>query len=417
MGSNGRHVVIVGSGHAGVQTAASLREEGFDGTVTLVSEEADLPYHKPPLSKAFIKDEGAEPQILRAEAYYTAERIDLRLGARAEKLDLGGRRLELVGGGSIGFDALILATGSRARRLALPGADLRGVLSLRSLADARVLRTLSRVVEDVVILGGGFIGLEVAATLAASGRRVTVLEAQTRLLARAVAPEVSAHVAHRLTVSGVRIVTGVVVEKFDGSNGAVEAVVMVDGTRLAAGMVVVGVGAQPNVELAASAGIATANGIPVDATMRSAIPDILAIGDLALYRHWQTGTDLRLESVQNAHDQARTAARSVLGHREPFRTVPWFWSDTGDMKLQMVGLASGGEETVVLGEPADNRFALFRYRDEKLVCIETVNRPADHMLGRRMIAEGFSPDKASLAGTDLKAAFAAWLAARSATQP
>ncbi|PDQ17727.1 FAD-dependent oxidoreductase [Mesorhizobium sanjuanii] len=403
-------VVIVGAGHAGVQAAASLREEGYDGPVILVGDESELPYHKPPLSKTFIKDQEAKPQPLRGEAFYTGSTIDYRPGIKVERIDAAGQRLEISGGGMLPFDRLILATGSRPRILPLPGADLAGVVSLRSLADARLIRELSARSEDVVILGGGFIGLEIAATLRAVGRKVTVVEAVDRLLGRAVAPVIASHVRQRLQASGVRILTGTTIAKLEGENGRVSAAVTSSGERLPAQMVIIGIGVVPNVELAQTAGIAIANGIRVDQQMRSSVPEILAIGDAASYRHWFTGADVRLESVQNATDQARLAARTVLGYEDAFSAVPWFWSDIGDMKLQMVGLTSGGDSHVVLGDLAENKFSIYHYAANRLLGIESVNRPGDHMLGRKMLGAGFSPPPLTVAaGPDaLKAALAAF---------
>ena len=401
-------VVIVGAGHGGVQAAASLREEGFDGPVVLLGEEAELPYHRPPLSKTFIKDAEAGPQPLRGEVFYAGNAIDFRPGTAVERIDVAGRRLELAGGGTLPFGRLVLATGSRPRVLPLPGAELAGVVSLRSLADARLIRELSAQAQDVVVIGGGFIGLEMAATLGASGRRVTVVEAMGRLLGRAVAPVIAAHVRARLEAAGVRVLTGATITRLEGERGRVAAAVLASGERLPAGMVVVGVGAVPNVELAEAAGLAVANGIRVDAHMRTSAPQILAVGDAVNYRHWSTGADVRLESVQNATDQARLAARTVLGHDDAYAAVPWFWSDIGDMKLQMVGLALGGDRHVVAGDAADNRFSVYHYAADRLIAIESVNRPADHMLGRKMLGAGFSPAPGVVtAGADaLKAAFA-----------
>jgi 3-phenylpropionate/trans-cinnamate dioxygenase ferredoxin reductase subunit len=403
-------VVIIGAGHAGVQAAASLREEGFDGKVTLIGDEAELPYHKPPLSKTFIKDAAAKPQILRAEAFYSGASIDLVLGDSVEILDPAGKRLKLAGGGQLFFDHAILATGSRPRELPAEGAQLGGVLSLRSVADARAIRELAGEVEDVVILGGGFIGLEIAATLAAGGRRVTVVEAQDRLLARVVAPAISAHVTERLAASGVRILMRTTIARLEGDNGQIAAVVTSAGERIAAKMLIIGIGVVPNAELAAAAGLETANGVRVDGQLRSSAPHVLAIGDSANYRHWFTGTDVRLESVQNATDHAKLAARTIIGHTETYTGVPWFWSDIGDMKLQMVGLTGGSDRTIVSGEPADNKFSVFHYAGERLIGIESVNRAGDHMLGRKMMGAGFLPDADLVAGGGdaLKAAFAAW---------
>ncbi|TPN56023.1 MULTISPECIES: FAD-dependent oxidoreductase [unclassified Mesorhizobium] len=405
-------VVIVGAGHAGVQAAASLREDGYDGPVILIGDENELPYHKPPLSKTFIKDAEAKPQPLRGEAFYTGNAIDYRPGIRIERIDAGRRSLEIAGGGALAFDHLILATGSRPRLLPLPGADLSGVLSLRSLSDARLIRELSARSDDVVILGGGFIGLEIAATLRAAGRTVTVVEAVDRLLGRAVAPVVASHVRQRLEATGVRILTGTSIAKLEGENGHVAAAITLSGERLPARMVIVGIGAVPNVELAQDAGLAIANGIRVDQQMRSPVPEILAIGDAASYRHWFTGGDVRLESVQNATDQARLAARTITGHADAYCAVPWFWSDIGDMKLQMVGLTAGGNSHVLLGDLPDNKFSIYHYAGDRLLGIESVNRPGDHMLGRKMLGAGFSPTPETVAaGPDgLKAALAAFQA-------
>ena len=406
-------VVIIGAGHAGVQAAASLREEGFEGRVTLIGDEAELPYHKPPLSKTFIKDIAAKPQILRAEAFYSAASIELRLGETVERIDPAGGRIALAGG-DIRFDRAILATGSRPRDLPLVGGPLEGVLSLRSVADARSIRDMAAGVDDVAIIGGGFIGLEIAATLAAGGRRLTVIEAQERLLARAVAPAISLHVASRLETLGVRLLTRTTVARLEGAAGRIGALITSAGERIAAGMAVIGIGVVPNAEIAVAAGLEVANGVRVDAQLRSSMPEILAIGDVASYRHWLTGTDLRLESVQNATDQAKLAARTIMGHGDTYRAVPWFWSDIGDMKLQMVGLTTGGDRQVVAGEPGDNRFSVFHFAGDRLLGIESVNRPGDHMLGRRMMGEGFFPaQELAAAGSDaLKAAFESWRQAR-----
>ncbi|RVD73686.1 NAD(P)/FAD-dependent oxidoreductase [Mesorhizobium sp. M4A.F.Ca.ET.029.04.2.1] len=403
-------VVIVGAGHAGVQAAASLREEGYDGPVILIGDESELPYHKPPLSKTFIKDPDAKPQPLRGEAFYSGSAIDYRPGVRIEAIEADAHRLRVSGGGSLAFDHLVLATGARPRLLKLQGSELSGVVSLRSLADARLIRELSAQSEDVVILGGGFIGLEIAATLRAAGRNVTVVEAVDRLLGRAVAPVIASHVRQRLEAIGVRIHTGTTVVGLEGKGGRVSAAITSGGERLPAQMVIIGIGVVPNVELAETAGITVANGIRVDQQMRSSAPDILAIGDAASYRHWFTGADVRLESVQNATDQARLAARTILGHADAYSAVPWFWSDIGDMKLQMVGLTSGGDSHVVAGDLTENKFSIYHYAGSRLLGIESVNRPGDHMLGRKMLGAGFSPTPQAVAGGPdaLKAALAAF---------
>ncbi|MBS3648992.1 FAD-dependent oxidoreductase [Pseudaminobacter sp. 19-2017] len=400
-------VVIIGTGHAGVQAAASLREEGFDGPVTLVGDESDLPYHKPPLSKAFLKDANAKPQVLRAEAFYTGAGIDLRLGSRVAGIDRSARRVQFENGEALLFDRLILATGSRPRLLPAT-AGLANVLALRTVSDARLIRERAGKAENVVVLGGGFIGLEIAATLSAGGRTVTVIEAQDRLLGRAVAPLLAGHVAERLATTGVKLLTGTTVERFESEAGRIVGVTTSAGERIAADMALVGIGAVPNVELAEAAGLAVGNGIRVDPQMRSSVPEILAIGDAVNFRQWHCGADVRLESVQNATDQARLAVRTIMGHGGVYDSVPWFWSDIGDMKLQMVGLIAGSDRAVLSGEPGENRFSVFHYRGLDLIAIESVNRPADHMLGRKMIAAGYSPTPEELAAGDLKATFARW---------
>jgi len=405
-------VVIIGAGHAGVQAAASLREEGFDGKVTLVSDEQDLPYHKPPLSKTFVKDEAAQPQPLRGEAFYTGHDITLAFGKAVERLDLGGRSVDLIGGQKLGFDSLILATGARPRPLPLPGIELAGVAVLRSLGDARAIRAMAKDAALVVVIGAGFIGLEIAATLAAGGRTVTVVEAMERPLGRGVAAVIAAHVRQRMEASGIRILTDARIEALDGENDRVRGVKLASGATIPADLVIVGVGVVPNVEMAAEAGLGVANGIRVDGAMRTTAPNVLAIGDCVSYRHWMTGHDVRLESVQNATDQAKLAARTVLGHAGSYGSVPWFWSDIGDMKLQMVGLVGREDRHVVTGSPQENKFSVFHFAGDRLTAIETVNRPADHMIGRRILATGFSPNPEALkANPDgLKAAFAEWQA-------
>lgn len=401
--------IIVGAGHAGVQTAASLREEGYDGPLVLIGEEQELPYHKPPLSKTFIKDATAKPQPLRGESFYESNSIDYRPGLHVESIDLAGRRLVLKERAPFAFDRLVLATGSRPRLLPVDGSGLSGIISLREVADARLIRELSAACTDVVVLGGGFIGLEIAATLRAAGRNVTVIEAADRLLGRVVGAPIGQHVRQRLADLGVRILTGATVSRLEGDKGHVSAAVTSAGEPIPAQLVIVGVGVVPNVELAQQAGIAVANGIRVDHQMRTSVPEVLSVGDVASYRHWFTGADVRLESVQNATDQARLAARTITGGSDSYGAVPWFWSDIGDMKLQMVGLTTGADNHLVVGEPLENRFSVYHFAGDRLVAVESVNRPADHMLGRKMLGAGFSPSREMVAeGADaLKAALAA----------
>lgn len=391
-------IAIVGAGHGGSQAAVSLRQEGYDGPLVLISDETDIPYHRPPLSKAFLKTPEAPLQPLRAESVYADNRIELVLGRRVEAIDIAGRALNLDRGAPVRFDRLLLATGARPRRLDVPGSDLAGIFHLRSAADARILRDAVREASAIVVVGGGFIGLEVSASLAALGKQVTVVEAADRLLGRAVAPAVSSHMTEMQRSLGVRLLTGTGVERIEGAAaGKATAVVTTSGERLAADMVIVGIGAEPNLDLAWQAGIARADGIPVGAGLETPAPGIHAIGDCAVYHHWQAGRPVRLESVQNATDQARHAALALLGRGGDYREVPWFWSDQGPIKLQMTGLAVGADRQVVNAAAADGAFSVYHFRGERLIAVDSVNRPADHMLGRRMLAAGFSPDERLIA--------------------
>ncbi|MGO4716266.1 NAD(P)/FAD-dependent oxidoreductase [Bradyrhizobium sp. 2TAF24] len=407
---SGNGIVIVGAGHGGSQLATSLRQEGFDGPITLVSDETDVPYHKPPLSKAFLKTPDMAPQLLRAESTYTDNAITLRFGARVSAIDLQARRLELDDGAPLPFDRLVLATGARARRLAIPGHDLTGIFTLRTADDARALRAAIPAAQSVAVIGGGFVGLEAAASLAGLGKQVTVIEAADRILGRVLAPAMSAYMAGLHQSLGVKLLTGTGVARLDGANGRVTHVTTTDGTHVAADMVIVGIGANPDIGLATQAGLACDNGIVVDGALRTSVPEIFAIGDCVAYAHWQTGSHLRLESVQNATDQARHAARVLAGKPEiaGYREVPWFWSDQGPAKLQMVGLAIGTTRQVISGTPANGAFSIYHFRDDRLQAIDSINRPADHMLGRRMLAANFHPDDALIAAgpAALKAAFA-----------
>jgi 3-phenylpropionate/trans-cinnamate dioxygenase ferredoxin reductase subunit len=291
--------------------------------------------------------------------------------------------------------------------LKVPGSDLEGVFYLRSAGDAHLLREAIPHTQSVVVIGGGFIGLEIAASLATLGKDVTVVETVDRLLARVVAPAISEHMADVQRALGVRLLMGTGVARIEGE-GAVSAVVTTTGERLAADMVVVGIGAEPNVELASAAGIACADGISVGAGLETSAPNVYAIGDCVSYHHWQVGRPIRLESVQNATDQARHVAAGILGRRSDYREVPWFWSDQGPVKLQMTGLAFGADRQVA-SAIANGGFSVYHFRGDRLVAIDSVNRPAEHMLGRRMLAAGFSPDERLIAegAAALKAALAA----------
>jgi 3-phenylpropionate/trans-cinnamate dioxygenase ferredoxin reductase subunit len=397
-------VMIVGSGHAGVQAAASLREEGWDGPVTLLSDEADLPYQRPPLSKAFLKgqmDLGGLP--LRAEKFYVEHRIDLRLGERAERIDRIARTLEFASGASAPYDHLILATGARQRVLHVPGVDLEGVFSLRAIRDAQAIRENLGAGRRVVVIGAGFIGLEIAATALALGGGVTVVEI-ARPLGRAVSPEMSEFFLSAHRAFGAKFNLGVGVAAIHGVSGRATAVELSDGQLLPADTIIVGVGVTAEDALARSAGLDCANGIVVDAFMATSDPTISAIGDCSQFPSASLNAPLRLESVQNATDQARTVARRLTGKPERYNALPWFWSDQGDLKLQIAGLSHGVDSWVMRGDPATRAFATFGFRDGRLAVVETVNRGADHMAARRIIAANtaITPEQSADLGFDLR---------------
>ena len=316
-------VVVIGAGHAGVQVAASLREEGYEGALTLLSAETHLPYQRPPLSKAYLKGAmEAEGLPLRAAQFYGEKNIDLRLGEQAARIDRGARCVELASGGVVDYGHLVLATGARARPLDIPGIDLQGVLGLRDLDDARSLRERLAAAERIVVIGAGFIGLEIAATAASLGRDVTVIEVSPRPLGRAVSPATSAFFLRAHEEFGAKFRLGVGVKALHGRAGAVDAVELSDGERLPADLAIVGIGVLPEDRLARAAGLACENGVIVDRHLETSDPHISAIGDCAIFPSHHLGFSVRLESVQNAVDQAKTIARRIVGKPEPYAALP-----------------------------------------------------------------------------------------------
>lgn len=396
-------IVILGAGQAGLQCAASLREGGYDGAIMLLGAETHPPYQRPPLSKAvLLGTQDSAAVTLRDAAWFTDQRIGLRLGVRATAIDRAGLSLA-TSAGAVAYERLVLATGARARGLALPGADLQGVHQLRGLDDALALREALAAVASVVVIGGGFIGLEVAAVAARLGKRVCVLEAGDRLMARAVSPAISAAflALHRNAGTEVRLAARLTA--IEGED-RVAAVRLADGTRIEAGLVLLGVGSVPATELAEAAGLPCPNGVLVDAHMSTADANVLAIGDVALHPNPHAGGLVRLESVQGAVDQAKCAALTLLGRPVPYAALPWFWSDQFDAKLQIAGLALAHDQAVLRGAPESGRFSVFLYTKGRLVAVESVNRPAEHMLARRLLSTGRSlpPVNAADTGFDLK---------------
>jgi 3-phenylpropionate/trans-cinnamate dioxygenase ferredoxin reductase subunit len=401
-------VAIVGSGHAGFQVAASLRQLGFGEPIYLINDEGHLPYQRPPLSKAYLKGTGGpESLMFRPQKFYTDQNIEL-ISDRAVAIDRASRKLKLATGAALDYGHLVLATGARNRLLDIPNANLSEVRYLRILDDSEDLRKRMASSKHVVVIGAGFIGLEFAATARIKGLEVDVLELASRVMARAVTAEISEYFQQRHAAAGVRIHLGVQATAIEASGDKVTGVSLSDGRHIAADLVVVGVGVLPNVELAAVAGLPVASGIIVNEHLLTADPDISAIGDCALFVSPRFGGSLRLESVQNATDHARCVAARLTGDDKGYDGQPWFWSDQGDDKLQIAGLTTGYDRVVLRGAPSQKAFSAFCYRAGQLVGIESVNRAGDHMFGRRLLPmdRSIEPEQAADQSFDLKRALA-----------
>ena len=388
------NIVIVGGGHAAAQLCAGLVTAGQGARVHLVCEEAELPYQRPPLSKAYLKNPLEVLQPHRAEAWYADAGITLHRADPAVGIDRERRVVRLRSGTELVYAKLVLATGTRARGLPhLPhaqGNGLANVAVLRTAADAQRLRSLLDAAQHLTVLGGGFIGLEIAATARAAGKAVTVLEAAPRLLMRSVSPELAEHVLQTHRASGIDLRLGVAVGGFE-VDGKRLAALTVDGKREPVELMVLGIGAVPEHTLASAAGLACDNGIRVDALMRTSDPNILAIGDCTSFDEHTSGRLLRLESVQNANDQARTAVATLLGRDEPYRALPWFWSEQGALRLQMAGLMPQDGKRHRRAGATPGSFSILHYVQERLVCVESVNSPIDHMAARKLLESGKSP--------------------------
>ncbi|MBT9594652.1 MAG: FAD-dependent oxidoreductase [Vitreoscilla sp.] len=383
-------IVIIGGGHAGAQLCGALVSAGLGARVHLVCDEAELPYQRPPLSKAFLKNPQEQLQLHRAEAWYADAGITLHRGDAAVSIDRLAQRVQLRSGATLLYGQLVLATGATARRLPSLPPSLANVAVLRSAADALRLREQLGAAPRITVLGGGFIGLEIAASAQALGKAVTVLESAPRLLSRSVSPELAEHVLATHRASGIDIRLGVAVSEFEHAGDRLTAL-SVAGQCISVDLLVMGIGAAPEMRLAQAAGLDCDNGVVVDEGLRTSDPLILAIGDCASFPTHGSGRRLRLESVQNANDQARTAAATLMGRHEPYRAVPWFWSEQGSLRLQMAGLipADGTRHRRAGAAPAS--FSILHYLGEQLVCVESVNAPLDHMAARKLLEAGKSP--------------------------
>jgi 3-phenylpropionate/trans-cinnamate dioxygenase ferredoxin reductase component len=393
-------IVIVGAGQAGAWAAATLRDEGFEGRVVLIGDENHVPYERPPLSKEVLAgDEAPETTHMHDRAFYDEKAIELRLGITAEAIDLDGHRVRLSDGDDVAYDKLVLATGARARQLPVPGADLAGVHTLRGIDDMAAIRSDIGDGAHAVIIGGGYIGLEVAATARKLGCRVTVLEAMERVMNRVVAPEIGEFYADVHRQNGVEFRLGVGVEAFEG-DGRAARVRCADGTALEGDLFIVGVGAIANVELAEAAGLAVDNGIVVDEFGRTSNPDVVAAGDVSNHPNPILGRRVRLESWQNAQNQAIATARALVGDGEPYAEVPWFWSSQYDLNLQMVGLPDAWDTLVWRGDKDERKFSVFYLADGVMVGANCINSARDVRPARTFIGEKRAIDPAALADTD-----------------
>ncbi|MCH5520379.1 NAD(P)/FAD-dependent oxidoreductase [Pseudomonas syringae] len=396
------NVVIIGAGQAGFQVAASLRQAGFLGAVTIVGDEENIPYQRPPLSKAYLKGSADETSVqLRPDGFYTDNRIELIQGEKVERIDRDSKIVVTASGKELAYDKLAITTGTRPRPLNLPGAELAGVHALRSFLHAAGLRDDIQKHQNVVIIGGGFIGLEVAACAAGLGKTVTVLEYAPRLMGRAVSSVSSDFFKTYHESIGVRVITDARIERIEGTEQA-QAVLLQDGEKISCDLILVGVGALPNVELAESAGLDCDNGILVDEFAVTSDPNIVSAGDCTNHPNPFANGRFRLESVQNAIDQAKVAASSILGSPSAYNAAPWFWSDQGDIKLQIVGLPLGTDELVVRGSTQEKKFSVFHYREGKLIAVESINSAGDHMVARKLITTGISPSPARISDTTVE---------------
>jgi 3-phenylpropionate/trans-cinnamate dioxygenase ferredoxin reductase subunit len=394
-------VVIVGAGHGAGQVAFSLRQFGYDGAITLIGEESCAPYQRPPLSKAWLAGEaGLEDVLYKPEAFWAAQNITIITGHKVMEIDRANKTVRRDDDAIMPYAHLVLATGGHARRMGCAGEGLPGVHVLRTLDDANGLNQAMQPGCRLVIIGGGYVGLEVAATARKRGLDVTVLEAEDRVLARIAGKDISTFFEQTHKAKGVNIITGAMAQAFEGDE-KLGGVRLADGTVLPADLALVGIGLIPNEELAHSAGLACDNGIVVDALCRTEDPDIFAIGDVTRHPNEVYGRTLRLESVHNALEQAKTAAGAIMGRDKPYNQVPWFWSDQYDIKLQIAGLSEGYDETVTRGDQDQSSFAVFYFKGDVLIACDAVNAPAEYMAARMMIAKGAKPDRAMLVDMDV----------------
>ncbi|HEV7659549.1 MAG TPA: FAD-dependent oxidoreductase [Allosphingosinicella sp.] len=392
-------VVIVGTGHGGAQAAIALRQQAFAGSIAMIGGEPDFPYERPPLSKDYLAGEKAFERILiRPPAFWAERDVTMLLGSRVASVDPVAHEVGLEDGTAAGYGSLIWSAGGSPRQLECSGAELRKVHTIRSRADVDRIRGELTTARRVVVIGGGHIGLETAAVLTTLGKQVTLLEALDRVLARVAGPPISRFYEAEHRAHGVDLRTGVGVDRIEGAQGEASGVRLMDGALVPADMVVVGIGIDAVVAPLVAAGATAGNGVHVDACCRTDLADIYAIGDCAAHENaFAGGARIRLESVQNAHDQANVAAKAIAGAPEPYAAIPWFWSNQYDLRLQTIGLALGHDDIVVRGEPASRSFSAVYLRQGRVIALDCVNAVKDYVQGRKLIASGIAPHRARLA--------------------
>jgi 3-phenylpropionate/trans-cinnamate dioxygenase ferredoxin reductase subunit len=392
-------VVIVGAGHGGAQCAIALRQGGFSGSIMLIGREPEPPYERPPLSKEyFAREKTFDRLYIRPPAFWEEKGVELQLNTEVVAVDPTKKELSLSSGKTLGYGKLVWATGGDPRRLSCPGSDLAGLHPVRTRADCdQLMGEIDGGVRNIVVIGGGYIGLEAAAVLSKLGCKVTLLEALPRVLARVAGPELSAFYEKEHREHGVDLRTGVAVEELLGE-GRVSGVKLADGTVIPADAVIVGIGIVPAVGALIAAGASGGNGVDVDEYCRTSLPDVYAIGDCAAFAaDYAGGTVMRVESVQNANDQATCVAKAILGDEHPYKAFPWFWSNQYDLRLQTAGLSVGYDQTLLRGNPDERSFSVVYLKGGKVIALDCVNMVKDYVQGRKLVEAGASPDLARLA--------------------
>ncbi|PWG03208.1 NAD(P)/FAD-dependent oxidoreductase [Sphingosinicella humi] len=396
-------VLIVGAGHGGAQAAIALRMLKFGGSIAIVGDEPEYPYERPPLSKEYLAGEKPfERLAIRPQHFWEEREVSMLLGRRATAVDAAAHVVTLEDGSKIQYGSLVWATGGKPRQLTCSGSELSRIHSVRSRADVDGMIAELDSVRRVAVIGGGYIGLEAAAVLTKLGKQVVLLETLDRVLARVAGEPVSRFYEAEHRAHGVDVRTGIAVECITGEGGAATGVRLGDGSEVPADMFIVGIGIVPAVEPLLEAGAVGGNGIEVDAYCRTSLPDVFAIGDCASHENrFADGLRLRLESVQNANDQATVAARAIAGEAQPYEAMPWFWSNQYDLKLQTVGLSTNHDRVIVRGDPATRSFSAVYLKQGRVIALDCINAVKDYVQGRKLVLEGLSPDASRIANADI----------------